>query len=204
MRSLLTLVTILLCTSNALANDLLTMVFDKHTIKVDGKDEKGRMYYVLIGKDNKLEEGTILQLAQLANDTEHFSLGSGRFTLDEEQGELTIFWKSSDPGEVGQEEHVKMHDGSSRNRLILETTSHDDAVQVGQKHGVRLINYNLLPEWASDACYPYLLANLPPAERLRLAEQEAAYRELNQKIWKMNNEITEQIYKNTLEMLNGL
>lgn len=98
MRSLLTLVTILLCTSNALADDLLTMVFDKHTIKVDGKDEKGRMYYVLIGKDNKLEEGTILQLAQLANDTEHFSLGSGRFTLDEEQGELTIFWKSSDPG----------------------------------------------------------------------------------------------------------
>jgi len=85
MRSLLTLFTILLCTGNALADDLLTMVFDNPTIKVDGKDEKGRMYYVLLGKNNKLEEGTILQLAQLANDTEHYSLGSGRFTLDEKK-----------------------------------------------------------------------------------------------------------------------
>jgi len=85
MRSLLTLFTILLCTGNALADDLLTMVFDNPTIKVDGKDEKGRMYYVLLGKNKKLEEGTILQLAQLANDTEHYSLGSGRFTLDEKK-----------------------------------------------------------------------------------------------------------------------
>ncbi|MFM7169168.1 MAG: hypothetical protein ACKO3T_28345 [Planctomycetaceae bacterium] len=203
MRSLLTLFTILLCTGNALADDLLTMVFDNPTIKVDGKDEKGRMYYVLLGKNKKLEEGTILQLAQLANDTEHYSLGSGRFTLDEKKGELTIFWKSSDPGEVGQEEHVKMHDGPSRNRLILETTSHDDEVQVGQKHGVRLINYDLLPEWASDACYPYILATLPPAERLRLAEQEAASREVNQKILKLNQKITEQIFQNTIDVIRG-
>jgi len=96
-----------------------------------------------------------------------------------------------------------MHDGPSRNRLILETTSHDDEVQVGQKHGVRLINYDLLPEWASDACYPYILATLPPAERLRLAEQEAASREVNQKILKLNQKITEQIFQNTIGVIRG-
>jgi hypothetical protein len=55
MRSILTLLAILLNAGNALADDLLTMVFDKTTIKVDGKDENARMYYVLIGKNNKLK-----------------------------------------------------------------------------------------------------------------------------------------------------
>lgn len=103
MRSILTLLAILLNAGNALADDLLTMVFDKTTIKVDGKDENARMYYVLIGKNNKLEDGTILQLTQLMDDPDHYGLGSGQFQLDQSNGELTIFWESNDPNEVGQE-----------------------------------------------------------------------------------------------------
>ncbi len=203
MRSILTLLAILLSAGNALADDLLTMVFDKTTIKVDGKDENARMYYVLIGKNNKLEDGTILQLTQLMEDPDHYGFGSGQFQLDQSNGELTIFWESNDPNEVGQEEHVRIHDGSSKNRRVLETTSHDDEPQVGQKQGVRLVDFRSLPDWAREACQPYILESLPPAERLRLAREDAALRELEQEIRMQHYRDLERWYKHSLEILNG-
>lgn len=188
MRSLLPLLAILLTTGNSLAGDLLTMAFDKTTIKVDGKDQKCRMYYVLIGTHNKLEEGTILQLSQLVNHPEHCGLRSGRFKLNLHKRQLTILWDTSDRNEVGMEEHVRILDGSSKNRLILQTTRRDGESQVGPKQGVCLIAPNVLPEWAREAAMPYVLRALPPDEKLRLQNERVLLEMLDAEILRMQME----------------
>ncbi|MFN6313657.1 MAG: hypothetical protein ACK46M_19585, partial [Planctomyces sp.] len=75
--------------------------------------------------------------------------------------------------------------------------------QVGQKQAVRLIDYRSLPNWAREACRPYILESLPPAERLRLAREDAARRELEQEIRMQHDRDSERWYKHSLKILNG-
>ncbi|MFM7169169.1 MAG: hypothetical protein ACKO3T_28350 [Planctomycetaceae bacterium] len=168
MRSLLTLFTILLCTGNALADDLLTMKFENLEVNVGGQSVRCEMYYVLAGHNGSLHEGTFLQFVDGTSDSRVNRIAVGHYQLDLKQRKLTINWPPAAPGMMGRPEINSVHPTVSPAHLVVETIAHHDGSQVGKKLTARIVNIRTTPKWIQDASLQYLL----PARRIDVHRME--------------------------------
>ena len=157
MRSILTLLAILLSAGNALADDLLVLKFENLAMNVGGQPVPCQMYYVLAGNDGSLHDGTILQVVDSNADPRVNRVVAGRYQFDIQQRKLHINWPSPAPGLLGAQEINNVQPTVSPAHLAVETIAHQDVSLVGRKLTGRIVNIATTPQWIQNACLPYLL-----------------------------------------------
>lgn len=147
------LVLTVLLANISFAEDVLPIVFeDSLTVSIDGREQKCNLYYILVGENNALNRGELIQITQLHSDREHYGLTTGRFTISKLTDRLTIYWPAAagEKSEKIERARLKTIDKESK-QISYEIYSHDDRSQVGQKLRARLVNFDRLPEWVQNA-----------------------------------------------------
>ena len=124
------------------------------------------LYYVLIGDNGRLNNGTLLQIGQKPGDRQHYSLSEARFSMSGD--DLTVHWKARKGRKYGSLERATLENFNRRTgRFDYRIYEHDDRSQIGESQSCRKVDFSRLPNYVQNAVRPYLRAKMSPQERIR-------------------------------------
>ncbi|TWT89170.1 hypothetical protein [Stieleria varia] len=176
--------------SAAISQDLCTIVFEDNSIVIGGDPVQCDLYYILLGDDGGLRTGDMLQLTRRHDLPNKYFLAKARFKLDDAAQRITIHWRADEGEKMGAVEQGRFTSrvGPTGSRYYTITRHSGDQSQEGLQLRVRQVDFELLPNWARQACLPSILAKLTP-------EQQYEYHKHQAESIRMIGKIAEEYFK---------